>query len=131
MGSVPKEDLFAAFERADVLVFPTLADGFGMVVTEAFSRGLPVITTDKAGASDLVVHKWNGFIIPAADSNAITETLQWCLDNREALYEMRFAALQTARQWQWPDYRRKLISKITEGLRRSGYDPYFGSEHPV
>ena len=131
MGPVLQEDLFAAFERADVLIFPTLADGFGMVVTEAFSRGLPVITTDKAGASDMVEHKRNGFIIPATDSNAITDTLHWCLDNREALYEMRFAALQTAREWQWPDYRRKLITKITEGLRRSGYDLYFGSERPA
>jgi glycosyltransferase involved in cell wall biosynthesis len=121
MGSVPQVDLFAAFERADILVFPTLADGFGMVVTEAFSRGLPVITTDKAGASDLVEHGRNGLIIPAADSAALTAALQWCLDNRKALYQMRFHALETARQWQWPDYRRLLIAKVIEGLRRAGY----------
>ena len=128
MGSVPQQDLFAAFERADILVFPTLADGFGMVVTEAFSRGLPVITTDKAGASDLVEHGRNGLIIPAADSAALVEALRWCLDNRKALYQMRFHALETARRWQWPDYRRRLIAKVTEGLRRAGYSPEFGPE---
>ena len=128
MGSVPQVDLFAAFERADVLVFPTLADGFGLVVTEAFSRGLPVITTDKAGASDLVEHGRNGLIIPAADSAALAEALRWCLDNRKALYQMRFHALETARRWQWPDYRRLLIAKITEGLRRAGYAAEFGPE---
>jgi len=131
MGAVPREDLFAAFERADVLAFPTLADGFGMVVTEAFSRGLPVITTYKAGASDLVVHGRNGLIVPSADSRALTEALQWCLDNREALYQMRFAALETARRWQWPDYRRMLIAKITEGLRQAGYPTDFGPENRV
>src|SRR5205807_1893133 len=104
MGSVPQVELFAAFERSDVLVFPTLADGFGMVVTEAFSRGLPVITTDQAGASDLVEHGRNGLIIPAGDSAALVEALQWCLDNRKPLYQMRSYALETARRWQWPDY---------------------------
>lgn len=128
MGSVPQQDLFVAFERADVLVFPTLSDGFGMVVTEAFSRGLPVITTDKAGASDLVEHGRNGLIIPAADSAALAEALRWCLDNRPALYQMRFHALKTAQRWQWPDYRRRLIATITEGLRRAGYAAEFGPE---
>jgi glycosyltransferase involved in cell wall biosynthesis len=121
MGAVPREDLFVAFEQADVLVFPTLADGFGMIITEAFSRGLPVITTDKAGASDLVRHGRNGLIVPSADSRALAEALQWCLDNRDILYQMRFAALETARRWQWPDYRRKLIAEITKGLGRTGY----------
>jgi glycosyltransferase involved in cell wall biosynthesis len=128
MGSVPQRDLFSAFERADVLVFPTLADGFGLVITEAFSRGLPVITTDKAGGSDLIEHGRNGLIIPAADSAALADALRWCLDNREALYQMRFHALETARRWQWRDYRRMLIAKIAEGLGRAGYAAAFGPE---
>lgn len=128
MGSVPQLNLFAAFEKADVLAFPTLADGFGLVVTEAFSRGLPVITTDQAGASELVEHGRNGLIIPAADSAALAKALQWCLDNRRALYQMRFQAVETARRWQWRDYRRLLIAKLTEGLRRAGYAAEFGAE---
>ena len=128
MGSVPQADLFAAFERADVLVFPTLADNFGLVITEAFSRGLPVITTDMAGASDLVEHGRNGLIVPAADSAGLAEALQWCLDNRTALYQMRFHALETARRAQGPDHRRLLITKLKEGLRRAGYAAEFGSE---
>lgn len=126
-GSVPQAELFAAFEKADVLVFPTLADGFGMVVTEAFSRGLPVITTDKAGASDLVKDRRNGLVVPAADAGALLEALSWCLDNRRTLYEMRFHAIETARRWQWPDCRRLLIARISEGLARAGYEADFGS----
>ena len=127
-GSVPRQDLLRVFETADVLVFPTLSDGFGMVVTEAFSRGLPVITTDKAGASALVEQGRNGLIIPAADAAALAEALRWCLDNRGALYQMRFDALATARRWQWIDYRRALIAKITDGLRRAGYATDFGPD---
>ena len=107
-----------------MLVFPTLSDGFGMVVTEAMAHGLPVITTDKAGAADLVSPD-NGLIVPAADPRALADALQWCLDNRERLHAMRFHALDTARRRQWPDYRRDLIAALEKGLRRAGYAPSF------
>lgn len=125
-GSVVRPQLFAAFETADVLMFPTLSDGFGMVVTEAFARGLPVITTDQAGASDLVRHGENGLIIPPGDPAAIAAALNWCLDNRAALAQMRIAALDTARNWQWSDYRAGLRAAVTEGLTRAGYAPQLG-----
>jgi glycosyltransferase involved in cell wall biosynthesis len=123
-GSVAQPVLFAAYRSADVLVFPTLSDGFGMVVTEAMAHGLPVITTDKAGAADLVSPD-NGLIVPAADARALADALQWCLDNRERLQAMRFHALSTARRRQWSDYRRDLIAALEKGLRRAGYSPSF------
>lgn len=125
-GSVVRSTLFQAFDEADVLMFPTLSDGFGMVVTEAFARGLPVITTDQAGASDLVRHKENGLLIPAGDSSAISSALTWCLENRVGLAAMRAPALETARGWQWPDYRRALIEAVSTGLERAGYPPQLG-----
>lgn len=124
-GSVRRPALFGAFSHADVLMFPTLSDGFGMVVSEAFARGLPVITTDRAGASDLVRHGENGLIIPAGDVGAIKDALVWCLDNRERLGEMRQAALETAKAWQWPDYRCALIAAVSQGLHRTGFNPEF------
>ena len=126
-GSVVRPVLFEAFAASDVLMFPTLSDGFGMVVTEAFARGLPVITTDQAGASDLVRHGENGLIIEAGSEGAIVEALHWCLDNRERLAGMRQAALETARNWQWSHYRTALIEAVSEGLQRAGYTPQFGA----
>jgi hypothetical protein len=38
---------------------------------------------------------------------------------------MRFAALETAKRWQWTDYRRKFIEEVSAGLRRAGYTPAF------
>jgi glycosyltransferase involved in cell wall biosynthesis len=128
LGSRPRPELFAAFRQSDVLIFPTLSDGFGMVVTEAFANGLPVITTERAGAADLVEHGKNGLIIRAGDPDAIVDALQWCLDNRSRLLEMRYAALETAKRWQWPDYRRALIAAVSKGLERAGYSPRFGEE---
>ena len=123
-GSVPMPALFEAYCSADVLVFPTLSDGFGLVVAEAMAHGLPVITTNQAGAADFVTPD-NGLIVPAADAQALACALQWCLDNRDRLHAMRFHALETARRRQWPDFRRDLIAALEKGLRRAGYSPAF------
>lgn len=122
MGYLSQHVMFSAFEQADVLVFPTLSDGFGMVVLEAFSRGLPVITTDQAGASDFVRNGVNGFVVAAGDRKALSDSLEWCLDNRAALHQMRYAALETARSWQWPDYRAALADRLCAALQRAGYE---------
>ena len=115
---------FRSLRSADVLVFPTLSDGFGMVVAEAMAHGLPVITTDQAGAADLVSPD-NGLIVPAADAQALAHALQWCLDNRDRLHTMRFHAFETARRRQWPHFRHDLIAALERGLRRAGYSPAF------
>jgi len=117
-GSVPRATVFAAFEASDVLAFPTLSDGFGMVVMEAFARGLPVITTNQAGASDLITPD-NGLVVPAGDSQALATALQWCLDNRSRLAEMRAHALETARRRQWSDFRRDLVAAVRDDPARA------------
>jgi glycosyltransferase involved in cell wall biosynthesis len=123
-GSVPKPQLYAAYEAADVLVFPTLSDGFGMVVTEAMAHGLPVIATDQAGAADLITPD-NGMIIPSANPRALADALRWCLDNRSRLADMRYHALETARRRQWGDFRRELIAGLDGALRKAGYSPSY------
>ena len=107
-GPVPRPRVLAAFHDADALVFPTLCDGFGLVVNEALSRGLPVITTRRAGAADLIRDGENGRLIEHASVPALLEALDWCVSHRERLRTMRSAALATAAAWQWSDYRRSL-----------------------
>jgi glycosyltransferase involved in cell wall biosynthesis len=120
-GTVPRTVLYERYRQADVLVFPTLCDGFGMVVTEAFAQGLPVITTDRAGAADLIQQGVNGLIVPAGDPDALAETLNWCMTHRSELQAMRQAALETAAKWQWSDYRRSLIENLRDGLSAAGF----------
>src|SRR5262249_28975517 len=84
-STVSRSKLAEQYRAADILLFPTLCDGFGLVVTEAFAHGLPVITTRRAGAADLVHHGENGLIIPAGDATAIAEALEWGLSHRAQL----------------------------------------------
>ena len=113
-GSIPRAELMPEYGRADALLFPTLCDGFGMVVTEAWSQGVPVITTDRAGAADLLRAGENGLVIPAGDSGAIAEAVGWCVEHRPELAAMRVAARRTAAGWQWQDYRQALAGVLRE-----------------
>ena len=113
-GPVARAQLLEAFERADLLVFPTLCDGFGLVVTEALSRGLPVLTTQQAGASDLIVDKVNGLIVEAGNADSLMQGLDWAAGHRKELRAMRAAAAQTAAENQWSDYRRRLLSALQD-----------------
>jgi glycosyltransferase involved in cell wall biosynthesis len=76
-----------------------------MVATEAWSRGLPVITTDRAGAADLLRPGENGMLVRPGDAGSIVECVEWCAAHRGELLRMREGALSTAARWQWSDYR--------------------------
>ncbi len=113
-GSVPRPELLEHMARAHALLFPTLCDGFGLVVNEALSRGLPVITTRRAGAADLIRLGENGQLIEAGSSNAIAIAIESALVNREALVAMRPAALASAAAWQWSDYRQGIREALEQ-----------------
>ncbi|NOT55741.1 MAG: glycosyltransferase family 4 protein [Deltaproteobacteria bacterium] len=115
-GSLPRAAVFAAYQRAAVLVFPTLYDGFGSVVAEALAHGLPVITTRNAGAAELITEGINGFLVPAGDPQALSERLAWCVEHPRELLAMRHAALATARQWTWTHFRVALRAWLGDAL---------------
>jgi glycosyltransferase involved in cell wall biosynthesis len=115
-GHVSMSVLREAYLGASVLVFPTLFDGFGMVVQEALAHGLPVITTSHAGAAELIVEGMNGFVIPPRDPEALAQIMSWCISHPEELWKMRTAALKTAESWTWKDFRETLKSQLSEKL---------------
>jgi glycosyltransferase involved in cell wall biosynthesis len=62
----------------DLLILPSLEDGFARTVTEGLACGLPVITTPNTGASDVIVPGRNGEIVPIRNPEAIAEAaLKW------------------------------------------------------
>jgi len=66
----------------DVFVLPSLEDGFGVVVSEALSVGVPVITTKNAGAADIIEDGHNGLVIPAGDAREIKRAIERVIDDR-------------------------------------------------
>jgi glycosyltransferase involved in cell wall biosynthesis len=113
-GNVSKADLIRAYAAADILVFPTLCDGFGQVVGEALSCGLPVICSENAGAVDFIKDGINGFRVRPRDENELKDRLQYCLDNRNQLLRMRDAAFETAKSWNWTNFRAHWFQELNK-----------------
>jgi glycosyltransferase involved in cell wall biosynthesis len=107
-GHAAPSGLRDAYRAASVLVFPTLCDGFGLVVQEALAHGVPVITTTNAGAADLIQDGRNGFVIAPASVGALVEKMEWCITHPGEISRMRKAALETARVWTWDRFRETL-----------------------
>jgi len=75
-GFAQRDQLAAFYALAEVLVFPTLSDPWGLVVNEAMACGLPIIATDVAGCTaDLVRDGENGFVIPSANVGKLAEAM--------------------------------------------------------
>jgi len=75
------------YAAADLFVFPTLHDPWGLVVNEAMAFGLPIITTDAAGcAPDLLQD--NGVIVPAGDVDALAAALGHLLADEALRHRM-------------------------------------------
>jgi glycosyltransferase involved in cell wall biosynthesis len=81
-----------AYQRADLLVLPTMHDGFGVVVAEAMASGLPVITTDRCGAAEWIRPGDTGWIVPAGDTDALAAAMDAAIHARSRLRDMGMAA---------------------------------------
>jgi glycosyltransferase involved in cell wall biosynthesis len=98
---VPKAELGARYAAADVLAFPTLGDGFGLVMQEAMCSGTPVVTTPCGGGPECITDGVDGWLIPPRDIDALVERLRFCAANRDHAFAVGQAARARAERWTW------------------------------
>ena len=110
--SLPHGDVLDLMRVQDVLVFPSLFEGFGLVISEAMSQGTPVITTERTTGPDLISHGNNGWLIKAGSSDSLQHTLEYIISNRNLVRQVGMAALETARNRPWKVYGRELADAI-------------------
>lgn len=82
-GRIPQSDLAAAYQQADILLFPstTAAEAFGLVALEAQSCGVPVIASDLPGVRTVVRHEETGLLVPPGDVGALRQTIKRLLED--------------------------------------------------
>ena len=114
--SLPHAEILREMERHDVFVFPSLFEGFGLVILEAMSRGLPVVTTSHTAGPDVITDGVDGFIVPIRSAEAIAEKLDLLAGDRALLAQMKHAALETARRNTWENYRHRLVEAASSPL---------------
>jgi glycosyltransferase involved in cell wall biosynthesis len=114
VGPVSRPKVGWWYDQADVFVFPTLSDGFGITQVEAMSHGLPVIATPNCGA--VVRDGVDGLIVPAGDADALAAAIARLDADRPLLAEMSRQALAGVHRFSLEKTTRTLIEAV-EGLR--------------
>ncbi|HWD01782.1 MAG TPA: glycosyltransferase family 4 protein [Amycolatopsis sp.] len=89
--------LDAAYDRADLVLLPSHAETYGMVVTEALARGIPVVASDVGGVPDALGRSADGvapgLLVPPGDVAALAAALRRWAGDAELRRELRTAAL--------------------------------------
>ena len=101
----------------DVLLFPSLFEGFGLVMTEAMSQGTPVITTNRTAGPDLLTHGENGWLIDAGSTIALQEAIEKILEDRSVVESVGHAALKTAEKRPWTMYGDEIAQSLMNLLK--------------
>ncbi len=118
LGKVSDSVLWRHLGDADLLCAPSLAgESFGMVLTEAFAAGTPVIASKIAGYRDVVTDGVDGVLVPPADPQALAEELQLLAHEPERLVAMGEAGRRSAERYAWPrvaDQVKKVYEWVTE-----------------
>ncbi|MGA9859419.1 MAG: glycosyltransferase [Solirubrobacteraceae bacterium] len=102
LGKVDDVRKRTELERADLLCAPSLGgESFGMVLTEAFAAGTPVVASDIAGYRDVVRDGVDGVLVPPADPQALAETLRDLWEEPERRVSMSAAAAADVQRFAW------------------------------
>ncbi len=117
LGKVDEARKQEVLEQADVLCAPSLgAESFGMVLTEAFAAGTPVVASDIAGYRDVVRDGVDGVLVPVGDAQAMAEALRDLYEEPERRGGMAQAAAADVERFAWPRVAGEVMSAYQDAI---------------
>jgi starch synthase len=108
---LPRAELLALYDRADVFVLPSIDEGFGMVVLEALGMGLPVVVTENVGAGELLTPDVSR-IVPIRSPERLATAIREAATLPETT--ARFATAQKAicSRWTWSACAERMLGQV-------------------
>lgn len=107
LGSRTHEELRTIYASADVFVAPSITtedgakEGFGLVIIEAMSSGLPVIGSDSGGISEIVVNGENGFLVEEKNVHDLRSKIRYLLENPSIYQKLKEGAIKTSQKYDY------------------------------
>jgi len=124
VGFVPRQPqsaLPAWYNRGDVFLFPTLQDGFAVVLAQAYANALPIITTTNCAGPDMIRHGESGWVLPIRRPDLLIQQLLWCDSHRDQLAQVvrRLYDSYQARDWNdvAADFERIVSNVVCRGAK--------------
>lgn len=111
-GTAYFEKMKQHLEHNQVLLFPSMGDGFGFVVLEGMAAGMPVIASYNSAGPDVLQDGVNGFLIESCNTDALVDKIKWFLLNMDKIQSMGHNAQKTARHFTWGNYNGLIVESV-------------------
>ena len=113
LGRVPRQQIHEEFQRADVFVLPSLAEGSAEATYEALASGVPLVTTKASGS--VACDGIEGRIVPERNVEILASAIEQIVEDRPVRDRMAHAARERARDYTWERYEDRLVG-VLQGL---------------
>jgi glycosyltransferase involved in cell wall biosynthesis len=105
-GKQPQASLPEAYAWGDVFVFPTIEDGYAVVLAQAAAAGLPILTTSNCSGPDLLRDGESGWVVPIRSPHVIADRLRWAEVHRTEVAAMADRVYDRFQPRDWVDVAR-------------------------
>ena len=123
-GRVSEDEKKRLLREADLVCAPSLGgESFGMVLTEAFAAGTPVVASDIAGYRDVVRDGIDGVLVPVGQPAALGEALLSLAMDPERRARMGAAARAGAERFSWPHVADQVMETYEDAIERAAAVP--------
>lgn len=116
-GKTP--DIYRAMSSSSIFILSSIYEGFGLVIVEAMSCGLPIISyACPCGPKDIITDGKDGFLVPCYNEEILTQKICYLIENEKKRQNMGLNAIEKAQKYQtniiiqqWMNLFQKLVNK--------------------
>ena len=114
-GKVSREELRNYFINSSIFVFPSLWEGYGMVIAEAMAYGLPIVATRIKAIEELINDGLTGLLVDTKNSEQLAEKINLLLKDKTLADKLSENAYKKAQSFpSWDDTSEKILKVITK-----------------
>lgn len=122
-GFVSEEQKYSIMKNSLALLFPSIREGWGLIVTEAGAMGTPSIVYNSPGCRDAVNYGRAGYLCKKNDPVNLADQMIKCIEDKEEYLEMRKAAYKYAQCFTW-DVNKCIFNELLDNIVRGKYTNY-------